>query len=70
MNDHDISVPIGVLDNELDPGYRTIKRALEELEAHEFVARDENYTSYYTITERGRRYLDGELDASGFEADE
>lgn len=70
LDDHDVAVPIGVLDNELDPGYRTIKRGLEELEAHGFVTRDDDYTSYYRITERGRQYLAGELDASDLERDE
>ncbi|MFH5799044.1 ArsR family transcriptional regulator [Haladaptatus sp. CMAA 1911] len=64
LDDHDIAVPIGVLDNELQPGYRTIKRALEELEEREFIERDENYSSHFRITERGREYLIGELDAS------
>jgi predicted transcriptional regulator len=63
LDDHKIAVPIGVLDNELEPGYRTIKRALEDLEEYEFVRRDQNYTSYFRITEKGRKYLAGELDA-------
>ncbi|WP_264780730.1 hypothetical protein [Haladaptatus sp. T7] len=70
MDDHDIAVPIGVLDNELHPGYRTIKRALEELEAREFIERDANYSSHFRITERGRAYLAGEFDASELELDE
>ncbi|WP_135855212.1 phenylalanine--tRNA ligase subunit alpha [Halorussus salinus] len=64
LEDHDIAVPIGVLDNELDPAYQTIKRALDELEARGFIARDENYTSYFRIMERGRQYLAGDLNAS------
>ena len=64
LDEHDIAVPIGVLDNELDPGYRTIKRALEDLEDYGFVKRDEDYTSHFRITEKGRKYLAGDLDAS------
>jgi len=70
LDDHDIAVPIGVLDNELDPGYRTIKRALEALEAREFVMRDAEYTSHFRITDCGRAYLAGDLDAGDLEADE
>ncbi|WP_256394233.1 hypothetical protein [Natronoarchaeum rubrum] len=64
LNEYEIAVPIGVLDNELSPGYRTIKRALEELEDREYVARDENYSSYFEITDRGQAYLQGDRDAS------
>ena len=67
LDDHDIAVPIAVLDNELEPGYRTIKRALEDLEDREFVKRDENYTSYFHITDKGRQYLAGDLDANELE---
>lgn len=70
LDDHDIAVPIGVLDNELAPSYRTIKRALEELEAREFVMRDDEYTSHFRISDRGREYLAGNLDASDLENDE
>lgn len=67
LKDHNIAVPIGVLDNELDPAYQTIKRALDELESHGFVTRDDNYSSYFRITEEGRQYLAGDLDASELE---
>jgi DNA-binding PadR family transcriptional regulator len=63
LDEYDIAVPIGVLDNELSPGYRTIKRALEELEDRSYVKRDENYSSHFRITEKGREYLNGERDA-------
>lgn len=66
LDDHDIAVPIGVLDNELSPSYQTINDALEELENRKFVRRDEDYTSHFRITKRGQEYLAGELDASGF----
>ncbi|SNZ06489.1 hypothetical protein SAMN06269185_1188 [Natronoarchaeum philippinense] len=64
LDEHEIAVPIGVLDTELQPSYRTIKSALEELEAREYVARHEDYSSHFEITERGRAYLQGERDAS------
>ena len=64
LADHEIAVPLGVLDNELDPGYNTIKRALDELESRGYVERDDEYSSYFSITEKGREYLDGERDAA------
>ncbi len=63
LDHHEIAVPIGVLDNELDPGYRTIKRALEELESRGYVERDDEYSSFFSITDRGQAYLHGERDA-------
>lgn len=63
LDEHDIAVPIGVLDNELGPSYRTIKRALEELEDRGYIERDDNYSSHFRITEKGREYLRGERDA-------
>ena len=42
------------------PGRNTVYRALEKLEKHGFVnALDEN-DSYYVITQKGERYLEGE----------
>lgn len=63
---HGIAVPIGVLDINLDASRQTINRALEDLEERGFVERDEDYTSYYRITERGRKYLEGEIDANDY----
>ena len=63
LEDHEIAVPIGVLDNELSPSYQTINDALEELEKRGFVRRDENYSSHFRIADRGRAYLAGELKA-------
>ena len=62
LADHEIAVPLGVLDNELDPEYNTIKRALDELESRGYIERDDS--SYFSITEKGREYLDGERDAA------
>jgi len=64
LDEYGIAVPIGVLDNELSPGYRTIKRALEELEERKYVIRNDEYSSYFEITDRGRAYLQGDRDAS------
>jgi len=63
LDEHDIAVPIGVLENELDPSYQTINRALEDLEERDYVKRDESYSSHFRITEKGREYLRGNRDA-------
>ncbi|GAA0665444.1 hypothetical protein ACFQDG_02910 [Natronoarchaeum mannanilyticum] len=63
LDEHEIAVPIGVLDNELDPSYRTIKTALEELEERGYVERDRNYTTHFRITSRGKEYLSGDRNA-------
>jgi len=63
LDDKEIAVPIGVLDNELEPSYQTIKRALDELEPRGYIERDDDYTSYFRITKKGREYLEGDRDA-------
>jgi len=63
LDEHEIAVPIGVLDNELEPSYRTIKTALEDLEERSYVERDPDYSSHLRITDRGHQYLRGERDA-------
>ena len=67
LDDHEIAVPIGVLDNELGPSYQTINDALEELEERQFVRRDENYSSHFRIADLGRAYLVGEINADDIE---
>ena len=67
LADHDIAVPIGVLDNELEPSYPTIDRATTKLEERGFIEKDDQYESFWRITDRGKGYLDGDVDASKFE---
>ncbi|WP_135823047.1 helix-turn-helix domain-containing protein [Halostella litorea] len=66
LHEHEIGVPIGVLNNELNEGRGTIADALDEMLDRGFVKKDEDYSSYYRITERGRKYLDGEIDADDY----
>jgi len=66
LDEKDIAAPIGVLDNELDVSYATIDRAVDELLDRGFVERDDEYSSFYRITERGREYLDGNVDARDY----
>jgi DNA-binding PadR family transcriptional regulator len=49
------------------PSHSTITRALRPLEAHDLVKQHEEFSSLYEITDRGRAYLAGELDASDLE---
>ena len=63
LDENNFAVPIGVLDNELSPSYRTIKRSLEELEERSYIERDDNYSSHFYVTEKGREYLEGNRDA-------
>lgn len=63
LDDHDIAVPKGVLDNELSVSSSSIARALDDLEARELIERDDNFSSYYRITDLGRDYLEGKVDA-------
>lgn len=58
-------VPLGKLDLEIsEVPKKTIARALEQLEDKGYVEKNEQYSSYYEITEKGRGYLAGEVDAS------
>lgn len=69
LDDHNIAVPQGVLDNELDASTSSIARALDDLEARGMIERDDNYSSYYRITDVGREYLEGQVDANDLEPD-
>ncbi|WP_211290278.1 phenylalanine--tRNA ligase subunit alpha [Natrinema ejinorense] len=69
LDEHEIAVPKGVFDNELGASASSIARALDDLEARGLIERDDNFSSYYRLTDKGRAYLSGELDASELEAD-
>ncbi len=70
LADHEIAVPKGVFDNELDVSASSIARALDDLEAYGLIERDGNFSSYYRITDLGREYLEGRIDASALERDD
>ena len=70
LDEHDIAVPKGVLDNELDVSPSSIARGLEDLEKCGLIERDDNYSSYYRITDLGRDYLDGRVDAAQLDPDD
>lgn len=56
-------LPIGKLDLEVDAAKSTIARALDELEQRSYIKPNDQYTSFYEITDRGPEYLRGERDA-------
>ncbi|WP_139326668.1 ArsR family transcriptional regulator [Natrinema saccharevitans] len=68
LDGHDIAVPVSVLDIELDPSRATIARALSELESHGLIETHDDYTTHYQITDLGRDYLDGKVDADNLPA--
>lgn len=70
LDEHDIAVPKGVFDNELDVSPSSIARGLDDLEKRGLIERDDNYSSYYRITDLGRDYLEGKVDANNLEPDD
>jgi len=70
LDDHEIAVPKGVFDNELSVSASSIARALDDLEDYGLIERDDNFSSYYRITDLGRDYLSGKIDADDLERDE
>lgn len=51
------------------PSRATVYRALEPIEEHGLIAEEGDQTTHYRITEKGRQYLEGELDANQLEID-
>lgn len=64
LDDLDTAVPIGVFDIETPLPKSTLHRAVAELTDRSYVEKHPDYTSYYRITEKGRGYLEGQVDAS------
>ncbi|MFC3960355.1 winged-helix domain-containing protein [Halovivax cerinus] len=71
LADHDLELPPKPLYRNLNRhgheiGYSTVRLRLSELDDHGLIRQTED-GGYYEITEKGRAYLDGELDASDLE---
>jgi Fe2+ or Zn2+ uptake regulation protein len=70
LNESGLALPPGAIYYNLDrqmgsaPSQATVTRAIDDLLAHGFIHKPENAKTYYEITDRGRAYLRGELDAS------
>lgn len=74
LEEHDLELPAKPLYRNLNRhgheiGYSTVRQRLGELESHGLIARVDE-AGYYEITEKGRAYLDGDIDASELETDE
>ena len=70
LNDHDLELSPKPLYRNLnrhghDVGYSTIRGRLPELAEKNLLSKDTD--GYYEITDRGRAYLSGELDAEDLE---
>lgn len=69
LEQSDAALPPAVVEFNLDfkgiasPAYSTVKRRMRKLEEHDFLKKVEGKSGYYIISERGRAYLSGELDA-------
>lgn len=62
-----IAVPPAVISYNIAVSHPTVRRRLPKLLEHELVEKVDESKGYYEITEKGRQYLAGELDASELE---
>jgi len=63
-----LTMPPAVVSYNLDGvSHVTVKRRLSELEEHGLLEKAEDKRGYYAITDCGRAYLAGELDAAELE---
>ena len=74
LDEHDVALPprgleINLQREQVGISYRTINRRLKELQDAGLVEKIDEKSGYYAITEKGRNYLAGELDASELERD-
>ena len=75
LAEHEVALPprgleINLQRNNVGISYRTINRRLKELQRDGLVEKIDEKSGYYAITEKGRDYLSGELDASELERDD
>ncbi|WP_455448138.1 PadR family transcriptional regulator [Natrinema thermotolerans] len=75
LHDHDVALPPTGLEINLDRegvsvSYSTIHRRLQKLQDKGLVEKANDQKGYYAITDKGRAYLEGDLDASELEDDE
>ncbi|SEQ94520.1 helix-turn-helix domain-containing protein [Natrinema salaciae] len=63
-----IAMPPAVVSYNIDGvSHPTVKRRLPVLEDHGLLRKVDDSRGYYRITDRGRAYLEGELDAADLE---
>ncbi|WP_135855251.1 hypothetical protein [Halorussus salinus] len=56
--------------NIVSPAYSTVKRRMRKLTTHGLLEKVDQEAGYYAITDKGRAYLAGDLDAEALENDE
>jgi len=74
LDEHDLELPAKPLYRNLNRhgheiGYSTVRLRLGELQDHELIEKV-GEAGYYQITDRGRAYLSGDLDAEDLETEE
>ena len=75
LDEHDVALPprgleINLNREDVSISYRTINRRLKELQDADLVQKIDDKSGYYAITQKGREYLSGELDASELDRDD
>ena len=75
LGEHDVALPPRGLEINLQRegagiSARTINRRLKELQKDGLVEKIDEKSGYYAITDKGRAYLEGDLDASELERDD
>lgn len=70
LDESDLALSPGVITYNLQqkladaPSRSSITRTITELEDHDFIRKPPGAKTYYEITDHGRAYLEGNLDAS------
>lgn len=65
----DIALPPAAISFNIEVSHPTVRRRLPKLLDHELVRKADEDKGYYEISEKGRKYLAGDLDASELEDD-
>jgi len=74
LETHDLELPAKPLYRNLNRhgheiGYSTVRQRLRELEAHGLIEKIDD-AGYYAVTDKGRAYLEGELDVDDLDCEE
>lgn len=68
LHESDLNLPPAVISHNVDGiSHTTVKRRLPILSEHGLVEKTSEKRGYYRVTDRGRDYLAGNLDASDLE---
>lgn len=75
LHEKDMALPPGTLHFNLERegfeiGYSTVRRRLNLLESADLIKNKADDGSYYALTEKGQKYLVGDLDASELERED